>query len=62
MYACTLTIKLANKLSSVWDGNMILALANSKGRVGKSTIAVHLAAWLFEQGRRLVLVDSDLQG
>lgn len=41
---------------------MILALANSKGGVGKSTIAVHLAAWLFEQGRRLVLVDSDVQG
>ena len=61
MLACTLTIKLASKLSSVWDGNMILALANSKGGVGKSTIAVHLAAWLFEQGRRLVFVDSDVQ-
>jgi len=40
---------------------MILALSNSKGGVGKSTIAVHLAVWLYEQGRRVVLVDSDVQ-
>ena len=40
---------------------MILALANSKGGVGKSTIAVHLAVWMLEQGRNLVFVDSDVQ-
>ena len=40
---------------------MILALANSKGGVGKSTIAVHLAAWLLEQGKNLIFVDSDVQ-
>ncbi len=40
---------------------MILALANSKGGVGKSTIAVHLAAWLLEKGKNLVFVDSDVQ-
>jgi chromosome partitioning protein len=40
---------------------MILALANSKGGVGKSTIAVHLAAWMLEQGKNLVFVDSDVQ-
>jgi len=41
---------------------MIVALTNSKGGVGKSTIAVHLAVWLSEQGSKVALVDSDVQG
>lgn len=41
---------------------MILALSNSKGGVGKSTIAVHLAVWLSEQGADIAFVDSDVQG
>jgi chromosome partitioning protein len=41
---------------------MILALANSKGGVGKSTLAVHLAVWLHEKGRQVAFVDSDVQG
>jgi chromosome partitioning protein len=57
-----LTNKLASKLSSTWDVTMILALANSKGGVGKSTIAVHLATWLHEKGKNLVFVDADVQG
>ncbi len=40
---------------------MIIAIANSKGGVGKSTIAVHLAAWLHKQGYRTTLVDCDSQ-
>ncbi|MCZ2341340.1 MAG: ParA family protein [Bacteroidales bacterium] len=40
---------------------MIIAIANSKGGVGKSTIAVHLAAWLREQGYRVTLADCDAQ-
>ena len=40
---------------------MIIAIANSKGGVGKSTVAVHLAAWLFEQGHRVTLADCDTQ-
>ena len=40
---------------------MIIAIANTKGGVGKSTIAVHLAAWLHEQGHRVTLADCDMQ-
>ena len=41
---------------------MLIAVVNAKGGVGKSTIAVHLAVWLQEQGRRVLLVDADVQG
>ena len=40
---------------------MIIVVANSKGGVGKSTIAVHLAAWLHEQGHQVTLADRDTQ-
>ena len=40
---------------------MIITIANSKGGVGKSTIAVHLAAWLHEQGHSVTLADCDTQ-
>ena len=40
---------------------MIIVIANSKGGVGKSTIAVHLAAWLHEQGHSVILADCDTQ-
>ena len=40
---------------------MIIAIANSKGGVGKSTLAVHLAAWLHVQGCRVTLADCDTQ-
>jgi chromosome partitioning protein len=40
---------------------MIIVVANSKGGVGKSTLAVHLAAWLFEQGHTVTLADCDTQ-
>lgn len=40
---------------------MIIAIANSKGGVGKSTVAVHLAAWLYKQGHRVTLADCDTQ-
>lgn len=41
---------------------MIIAVTNSKGGVGKTTLAVHLAAWFQEQGARPGLVDADAQG
>jgi len=40
---------------------MMTVCANSKGGVGKSTIAVHLAAWVYDQGYRVGLLDTDKQ-
>ncbi len=40
---------------------MIIAIANSKGGVGKSTLAVHLATWLHRQGHTVTLADCDMQ-
>jgi chromosome partitioning protein len=40
---------------------MKITVANSKGGVGKSTLAVHLAVWLFDQGAKVALLDLDKQ-
>jgi chromosome partitioning protein len=40
----------------------VIALTNSKGGVGKSTVAVHLAAWCHQCGQHTALVDADAQG
>ena len=40
---------------------MIIAAVNSKGGVGKTTLSVHLASWLYQHGWTACLVDCDAQ-
>lgn len=40
---------------------MMIVLANTKGGVGKSTLAVHLACWAHDRGFRTAVLDTDKQ-
>src|SRR5215470_15943874 len=51
--------QLANRRAMVDRVNIVFA--NTKGGVGKSTLAVHLAVWLHDKGAAVALLDTDKQ-
>ena len=40
---------------------LFIAFTHTNGGVGKSTLAAHLAIWLFDRGYRVALLDTDPQ-
>ena len=58
--ACRKTILRVGWLSRYQSGMKII-FANTKGGVGKSTMAVHAAVWLHDQGFRVAVLDLDKQ-
>lgn len=54
--------KTANTEKIHIDAKQVIAVASGKGGVGKSTVAMNLAAGMARQGLRIGLLDADIYG
>jgi chromosome partitioning protein len=52
---------LSGSLLRRYSRRMMIVFANTKGGVGKSTLATHLAVWLHDSGYKTGLLDTDKQ-
>ena len=54
--------KLANTQKITIDAKQVIAVASGKGGVGKSTVAMNIAAALAKTGQKIGLLDADIYG